>query len=302
MPKKLCLFCERETEMIKKKIIVTADDYGMSRGVNDAIDAGIEAGLITSTNVMTNMEYYNEASKLKKTGVSVGLHWNISAGKPISDAKDIPSLVDRQGKFFSYAEFRSRYRNKQISDEDLKKELIAQYRRFTDVCGEPDYWNTHQNTHVDFRIFKLFTDIAAELGIFKMRSHKRIYIPSSNGKSSMSVKWIIAEPIKRFVLNNWVNYSEKKGMKLPFGVVLALNKEDLKNPPYCFSHMKITNNQVAEYVIHPSTVLDSEYFGSIGEDRISEYKQFTSDEQKEIFKANGFELVTFKRLDEKSNA
>lgn len=35
-----------------KKLIITADDYGMSRGVNDAIDAGIEAGLITATNVM----------------------------------------------------------------------------------------------------------------------------------------------------------------------------------------------------------------------------------------------------------
>ena len=38
-----------------KKLIITADDYGMSRAVNDAIDAGVDAGLITSTNAMTNM-------------------------------------------------------------------------------------------------------------------------------------------------------------------------------------------------------------------------------------------------------
>ena len=49
-----------------KKLIVTADDYGMSRAVNAAIDAGIEAGLITSTNVMTNMPFYREAVKLSR--------------------------------------------------------------------------------------------------------------------------------------------------------------------------------------------------------------------------------------------
>ena len=45
-----------------KKLIITADDYGMSRAVNDAIDAGIAAGLITSTNVMVNMPLYKEAA------------------------------------------------------------------------------------------------------------------------------------------------------------------------------------------------------------------------------------------------
>ena len=49
-----------------KKLIVTADDYGMSSAVNRAIDAGAKIGLITSTNVMTNMDYYCEAVKLKE--------------------------------------------------------------------------------------------------------------------------------------------------------------------------------------------------------------------------------------------
>ena len=137
-----------------KRIIVTADDYGMSRGVNDAIDEGIAKGLITSTNVMTNMAFYKEASKLRGTNVSVGLHWTISAGKPVCKPEEIPSLVDENGNFFKYSEFRNRYRKGEIKDDDIIKELKAQYERFKEVCGEPDYWNTHQNTHVDFKIFK----------------------------------------------------------------------------------------------------------------------------------------------------
>lgn len=42
-----------------KKLIITADDYGMSPYVNCAINQGIEAGIITSTNVMPGMEYLN---------------------------------------------------------------------------------------------------------------------------------------------------------------------------------------------------------------------------------------------------
>ena len=54
-----------------KKLIITADDYGMSKAVNDAIDAGIAAGLITTTNVMTNMPYYEEAVKLYPATASI---------------------------------------------------------------------------------------------------------------------------------------------------------------------------------------------------------------------------------------
>lgn len=63
-----------------KQLIITADDYGMSRAVNDAIEAGMAAGLITTTNVMTNMPLYKEAKTLKDKfpNVSVGVHWTLS--------------------------------------------------------------------------------------------------------------------------------------------------------------------------------------------------------------------------------
>ncbi len=81
-----------------RKMIVTADDYGMSRAVDDAIDAGIAAGLITSTNVMTNMPFYKDAVKLKNNPkVSVGLHWVLACGNPVSPIEKIPTLVSENG-------------------------------------------------------------------------------------------------------------------------------------------------------------------------------------------------------------
>ena len=42
--------------MKTRKLIVTADDYGMSHEVNQAIEQCIEAGVVSSTNLIVNME------------------------------------------------------------------------------------------------------------------------------------------------------------------------------------------------------------------------------------------------------
>ena len=279
-----------------KQLIVTADDYGMSKGVNEAIDAGVSCGLITSTNVMTNMEYYREAEKLREMPVSVGVHWTICTGKPVLPPSEIPSLVDNNGNFFSYGELRSRYRKRLVSDDDIVKELKAQYNRFVEVCGEPDYWNTHQNTHVDFRIFQLFVDTAKELGIHKMRSHQRVYVPGSDNSRKMSLKWRLLEPIKSKILDNWLRKAHQKGISSPEGVVVCLNKNDLNDLSYVFSHIKWQNKQVAEYVIHPATINDSPFFGKIVEQRIREWKQFTAKETPEQLQKNDITLVDFSKI------
>lgn len=96
-----------------KSLIITADNYGMNDSVNKAIEEGIEAGLITSTNVMTGMPECQEAEKLRKRypQVSIGLHWTLSAGKPVSAPESIPTLINDNGEFYPYATFRERYRS-----------------------------------------------------------------------------------------------------------------------------------------------------------------------------------------------
>ncbi|MGN1368372.1 MAG: carbohydrate deacetylase [Aristaeellaceae bacterium] len=277
-----------------KKLIVTADDYGMSRAVNDAIDAGIEAGLITSTNVMTNMPFYREAAKLKDhPQVSVGLHWVLASGRPILAKKEIPTLVNEKGEFYPYPVFRSRLRKKQISYAEIKKELVAQYQLYDDLMGKPDYWNTHQNTHVDFGIYRLFVDTAAELGIMKMRSHQRIYVKGSDNTQQKSLAWRLMEPMKAEMLNVWQSNAHKKGIASPDGLIVSLNENDRNKPEYLFSHIEWKKNTIGEYVIHPATANDSPYFGKIVEQRLREYRLFTAEETSKILNDAGIRLVNF---------
>lgn len=281
-----------------KKLIITADDYGMSKAVNDAIDAGIAAGLITTTNVMTNMPYYKEAVKLKNNpNISVGLHWVLACGKPVLPKEEIPTLVTENGDFFPYPEFRGRLRKKQISFDDIKKELKAQYNLYFDLMGQPDYWNTHQNTHVDFGIYRLFVDTAVELGIHKMRSHQRIYVKGSDNSQKMPLLWRIAEPSKSKMLDAWQGNAHKKGIASPDGLIVCLNSSDINNPEYVFKHIEWKDNSVGEYVIHPATENDSPYFGKIVNQRIREYEMFTSITTRECLKENGIQLCDYSVLE-----
>lgn len=277
-----------------KKLIITADDYGMSPAVNEAIDAGIAAGLITSTNVMTNMPFYQEAGKLKdNTSISVGLHWVLASGKPVLPREEIPTLVADNGEFYPYPQFRNRLRKRQISYDHIRKELIAQYNRYTALLGQPDYWNTHQNTHVDFGIYRLFVDIAAELGITKMRSHQRIYVKGSDDSQKQPLLWRLAEPVKSKMLDIWQGNAHKKGIASPDGLIVCLNNSDGNKPEYVFSHIDWKDKTVGEYVIHPAARNDSHYFGRIVERRIQEYMMFSSAETKALIEQCGIELVSY---------
>ncbi len=277
-----------------KKLIITADDYGMSEGINEAIEAGIDAGLITSTNVMTNMPFYTEAIKLKeKKDVSVGLHWVLACGNPILPANEIPTLVSPTGEFYSSPEFRRRLRKKLISFVDIKKELIAQYNLYYDLMGQPDYWNTHQNVHVDFGIYRLFVETAAELGINKMRSHQRIYVKRSDDSQKMPLKWRMFEPVKSKMLDIWQSNANKKGISSPDGLIVCLNNSDINNLEYLFANISWKNKQVGEYVIHPASKNDSPYFGKLVEQRMKEYEIFTSSKTKQIIENANIELTTY---------
>ena len=282
-----------------KKLIVTADDYGMSLAVNKAIVEGIQSGMITTTNVMTNMEFLDNRQELAdlRDKASIGLHWNISVGKPLSPKDKISSLVDSEtGEFLGYAKFCEKYKSGQIKNEEIVTELKAQYNKFVELFGfEPDYWNTHQNTHVALKIYDVFLNLASELKICKMRNHQRIYVPAKL-QNGYSLKWRVMEPVKRCIINNWQSNASKKGMKYPEGIIVSLNESDRSDMEYTFSNIRWGKNEVGEFVIHPATECDSPYFGKIIEKRIEEYKQFTSNSTREVIRKNNIVLVDFSEI------
>jgi len=137
-----------------KKILIRADDLGFSRGINLGIADTVKAGLIRSVGLMPNMEDAQEGVRmLEGYDVCLGQHTNICVGRPLSDPKRIPSLVQENGEFKTSKEYRQAFaQGKDIVDVDEAViEIEAQYQEFRKLTGEkPHYFEGHAIASANF--------------------------------------------------------------------------------------------------------------------------------------------------------
>ncbi len=147
------------------KLIMRADDLGFSEGVNHGICKAVKDGVITSVGIMTNMEAARHGYELlKNENIALGLHTNICAGKPISDPKLIPSLVQENGEFCTSKEIRQR-KEDTIDVKECEIEVEAQLQRFIEITGRnPDYFEGHAVFSKNF--FIALKNVAKKHGLF----------------------------------------------------------------------------------------------------------------------------------------
>ena len=276
-----------------QKLIVTADDYGMCDAVDKAIDSGIENGFITTTNVMVNMESLHNAVDLHKRypNISVGIHWNVTTGKPISNPKKIPTLIDENGLFWSIGVFKKRYSHGLINPQELEYELEAQYDKYTQTCGEADYWNTHENSSLHLRAYKVFEKVAKKHGIRATRTFKRVYYD----KFGLSIKTELREFLVRNFFELWFNKISKTFI-MPSARVVSFGKTSKTENDVLLNALKADTRDYIEVVFHPAIIADSPYFGNISTERVKEYEFVSSKSVYEKYLSEGFSFVNYENI------
>ncbi len=147
------------------RLIIRADDLGMSDGVNCGIYKAVEDGLVSSVGLMPNMpEAKNGYMKIKDKHLCIGQHTNICLGKPLTNPKLIPSLVQVNGEFCSSQEIRARGEDR-IVIEEAEIEIEAQLQRFIEITGQkPDYFEGHAVASPHF--FQALENIAHKYNLF----------------------------------------------------------------------------------------------------------------------------------------
>ncbi len=277
-----------------KKIIITADDYGMCHPVDTAIDECIKAGLVTTTNVILNMETRNNAEMLRSRfpQISVGIHWNVTTGKPLLPTHEIPSLVNEYGEFYSIKEFKNRMQKKKISEDHLIAELRAQYNAFYELCGEPDYWNTHENSALSLRAFNIFSALAKEYGIPATRNFQRVYIDIKSVPFRRRVK----EYVHRIAVDLWFGIIVKNNYVMPDARLFPFKLDSKYDTNRLFDALNLSRCKSIEIVAHPATTTDHKFFGNLSKDRVDEYEFFSKMELRELFENNGFKLINFSKI------
>lgn len=148
-------------------LIVNADDFGLTAGVNAGIVSCHDTGAVTSTTLMTNMEAAEEAAELARSrpSLSVGLHFNLTQGRPLSRPEDVPTLIDPDGCFLQRSRLIRRILRGRVIYEDVEVELRAQCRRMSELGMRPSHFDSHQHIHMFPVIFAVLAARAQSWGV-----------------------------------------------------------------------------------------------------------------------------------------
>ena len=84
---------------MKRRLIVTADDFGLTHGISEAIVLAYRRGIVTTTSLMVNGPAFESAVALarQQPDLNLGLHLNLTQGRSICDPAVIPSLAGSNG-------------------------------------------------------------------------------------------------------------------------------------------------------------------------------------------------------------
>ncbi len=127
-----------------KKIIINADDFGLTIGVNEGIVEAFKNGVVTSTTLMVNQPYAKEAVELSKENpkLGIGLHMTFDKGKALTG---VSTLTDENGNL----KHSKNLLEPGVKEEDFYKEILAQYEEFKKLMGkEPTHVDSHHHIHM----------------------------------------------------------------------------------------------------------------------------------------------------------
>jgi predicted glycoside hydrolase/deacetylase ChbG (UPF0249 family) len=283
-----------------RRLIITADDYGMCASVNDAIEACLSAGTVRATCAMVNMPLFNATASLRQKfpDCSVGIHWTLTQGKPVLPPARLPTLVGPDGEFHPVLEFRRRWVRGRINADEIRSELRAQCQQFSQVASVPDFWNTHQNSHVLPRLFDLFVLVGRELGIPAMRCHRRLTVPYNMSP----LRHNLSNPLYWFkgrVIARWAAKAEARGALMPDGRVYTPGYDGggIASLPEIVDRIEWSAvRRAVELVVHPATAVEERLFGSMTQSRLLEYKVLREPALKERLRQSDVELASFEAL------
>lgn len=155
-----------------RRLIVNADDFGLSNSVNQAVVRAHRNGILTSASLMVNEAGFAEAVQMAKENpaLGVGLHLTLLQGHSTLPPDKIPGLVNSRGEFSrSPVGVGMAYFFRRGLREQLRAEIRAQFEKFRSTGLPLDHVNGHLHLHLHPVIFKMLMDDADTLGIRHFR-------------------------------------------------------------------------------------------------------------------------------------
>jgi predicted glycoside hydrolase/deacetylase ChbG (UPF0249 family) len=156
------------------RLIVNADDFGQTWGINRAVLELHKAGLLTSATLMARAAATDQAIEIARATptLGVGCHVVLSDGKPILPPNQIPSLLDQSTQCFipGLAMFLGRLFAGRIRVEEIEDEATAQIQYLQSRGVQVTHVDTHKHTHMFPSVLRPLLRAARACGIHSVRN------------------------------------------------------------------------------------------------------------------------------------
>ena len=271
----------------RRRLIVTADDFGASTSINQAVFEAHHKGILTCASLMVNGEAFDEAVEISRLcpNLGVGLHLTLCSGRATLEAEDVPDLVNDGGTFrrsavaAGFAYYFSRGLREQLS-----KEIAAQFDKFAATGLRMDHVNGHLHFHLHPTVLSLLIPEMKKRGVRALRvTNEPIAIDSKLGRGRLLYRW-----------SHWIIFNRLSARARPL-----LRREGFTHPAHVFGLLqdaRITEDYLLKLVPHLPPG-DSELYAHPSLEAFShEYLALVSPNVKGTIQEHGIELIRYQDL------
>ena len=155
-----------------KQLVITSDDFGLSLGVNRAVEQAWCEGLLTCASIMPGGGAFKDAVKIarRNPGLQVGLHLTLVQGRAVLPVDRIPALVDGAGCFTNNPVAAGmRYFFDRGLYCQLKREIEAQIVTVLETGIPLTHLDGHLNIHLHPTVFSILAELMPRYGISSFR-------------------------------------------------------------------------------------------------------------------------------------
>ena len=282
-----------------RRLIVNADDFGLTSGVNRGIVEAHRRGIVTSSTLMACGAKFQEAVNLAKQmpSLSVGCHALLVDASPVLDSTQVSSLTVARSEVplfrESIADFAVAALRRKLNEEQIEAEIAAQIRKLQAAGIQVSHLDSHKHTHMFPVVFRPMLRAAKACGILAIRNpfEPLLFASAGNWKRRFQLG------ILRSFRANFRQALEEAGMITPDGCIgiIATGGLDFQRFRSLIENLP---EGTWEFVSHPG-YSDAELAGiktRLYASRQKELELLTSEEVKDLLRREQVQVISYGEL------
>jgi hopanoid biosynthesis associated protein HpnK len=276
------------------KLIVHADDFGLSEKVNDGILQAHQSGILTSASIMANGAAFEHAVDICRAvpTLDVGIHLTLVEEEPVLKANLVPSLVDVTGRLHPHATtFTRRYLAGKIRLEEVQCELEAQTRKVMSHGVTVSHLDSHQHLHMLPQILDITIKLAKKYGIAAIR------LPRETIRGHMlKGEGAVPRVLQLLTLNMFCRLGKNTNSVRTDNFVGFFHGGNLHKKNLHKLIESLPTSGTCELMCHPGFDDSRSRYGHWGYHWSSELTALTDPEIAELLRQRGVDLISYRQL------